>query len=502
MDKLSTKYNPDILNCLANLSNDEVFTPPQLVNNMLDLLPKELWSNPNIKFLDPSCKTGVFLREIVKRLNYGLENVIPDLQERINHILINQVYGIGITELTSLMSRRTIYCSKIANGSYSICDTFSEEDGNIYFSKIEHEWEGTTCTICGATKAEYDRSAELENHAYAFIHKEIKEMFDMKFDVIIGNPPYHLSDGGGDGNSSVPLYHKFVKQAKNLNPKYITMIIPARWYSGGKGLDSFREEMINDTKIKKLVDFPNAQECFPDVRIEGGVCYFLWDCKHNGLCEVKNINNGKVSVMHRYLSQENQETFIRYNEAISIYQKVNALKEETFDKIVSSRKPFGFDSKFKGVDYETETTVKLYINKKISSVDINDIKKNVDFVDKPKIFISKAYGMKDAPYQVINKPIVDNSKSCCNETYLLVGPFDTEEQSLNVKKYMETKFFRFLVFLIKNTQNAPKKVYSYVPIQNWNENWTDEKLYKKYGLNNQEIEFIESMIKPMNGTEK
>ena len=315
-------YNPDVLSCLANLSNDEVFTPPDVVNEMLDMLPQELFSDPDTTFLDPACKTGVFLRETAKRLIKGLEPQFPDLQERIDHIFHKQLFGIAITELTSLLSRRGLYCSKYPNSNYSV-SRFDDAQGNIRFKRISHKWEKGKCVYCGASESQYERGDELETHAYEWIHTiKPEEIFNMKFDVIISNPPYQLSTGGSKAQA-IPLYDKFVMQAKKLKPRYMTMIIPARWYAGGMGLDSFREKMLNDNSIRKVVDYPNSKDCFPGVSIGGGVCYFLWDRDNKGECEFTNIHNNNISKMNRKMSEF--PVFVRYNEAISIIRKVQSM---------------------------------------------------------------------------------------------------------------------------------------------------------------------------------
>lgn len=499
---IETNYNPDVLSCLANLSNDEVFTPPHLANQILDLLPIEIWSNKDAKFLDPVSKSGVFLREIAKRLIVGLEKEIPDIQTRINHIYKSQLYGIAITELTSLLSRRSVYCSKTANGKYSVCDSFNDEQGNIIYKSIPHTWKNGKCDFCGASQEVYEREDILETYAYPFIHSDItKTIFkNMKFDVIVGNPPYQLSDGGAQA-SAIPLYHKFIQQSKKLNPRYLTMITPSRWFAGGRGLDDFRDEMINDKKIRVLHDFLDASDCFPGVEIKGGVSYFLWDRDSEGLCEVVTHEKGlEISRMVRHLKEKDCDIFIRYNESISILNKIKEKKEKTIDNQISSQKPFGLRTFFKGSKIKTTNSIKVYANKSIGYVKPEEIIQNNSWVSKHKVILPRAIGTGDSKSDLI-KPIYSEPGSCCTETYVVVGPYNKKEIAENVITYIQTKFFHFLVTLKKNTMMASKTVYSFVPIQDFTQEWSDEKLYKKYCLTKDEIEFIESMIRPMDLTQ-
>lgn len=501
-DKIN--YNPDVLLSLANLSNDEVFTPPDLANKILDLLPSELWSDANATFLDPVSKSGVFLREIAKRLEVGLQSAIPDKQERINHIFTNQIFGIPITELTSLLSRRSVYGSKVANGKYSFCDAFDTPEGNIGFKRIEHTWQNSKCLYCGASQKEYDRSEELETHAYAFIHTQNpKELFNMRFDVIVGNPPYQLGDSGF-GTSAKPIYHKFIQQAKKLNPRFLTMIIPARWYSGGKGLDDFRQEMLCDNSLIEIHDYPDATDVFPGVQIKGGVMYFLWDRDNKGLCSVSNYKSRKlVSKAIRPLLENDAETFIRFNEAISILNKVKEKQEVSIKSQISARKPFGLDTTFKGKNKFFDDAVTLYQNGGVAYVSRKEIPKGQELLDKYKVFIPPLGSGSDSfPHPILGRAFVVQPNTACTETYLVAGSFATRLQAEHLSEYLKTKFLRFLVLLNKPSQHATSKVYQFVPMQDFSESWSDEKLYKKYGLSDEEIAFIESMIRPMDSSDE
>jgi len=516
-------HNPDILSCIANLSNDEVFTPPEFTNQVLDTLEKawaesnsgaNIWENKDIRFLDPCTKSGVFLREIVKRLNTGLVAEIPDLTERIDHILTKQIFGIGLTELTSFLARRSVYCSKSANGIHSIARGFSQEDGNIWFERTEHSWRENKCIFCSANKSEYERSHDLETHAYAFIHCEnielqIANMFGekMHFDVIVGNPPYQLSDGGGEGSSALPLYHRFVNQAKKLDPRYLVMVIPARWYSGGKGLDMFRSEMLADNHISEIHDFPETDMVFPGVNIRGGVCFFLRYSGHEGDAKVVNYKKGvQPSTSVRPLLEPGISTFVRYNEAVSILKKIRSRNEETFETRVYSRNPFGIPADFS--NFSTVKTssapIKLFRSRRGSStnkevyVAEKFILNNLTLKDEIKVLVSKASpGGDEYPHSILGRPFLAPRDSVSTETYLVVDCPKSVVAGENLISYMETRLFRFLVSLIKNTQNISKGSFAFVPVQDFSEPWTDEKLHKKYGISGDEIAFIESMIRQL-----
>ena len=488
---------PDILDCIANLSSDEVFTPPEVANQVLDLLPKEIWSDPNIKILDPCCKTGIFLRESARRLMVGLEKAIPNEEERREHIFKKMLYGIAITELTGLVSRRSLYYSKDASSDYSIVQ-FKDKEGNITYKRTEHDYVQGKCRICGSPYENLERGDSMENYAYQFIHEG--EVFNMKFDVIIGNPPYQLQDGGGGrGSSAIPIYQIFVEQAFRLKPRYVSMITPSRWFTDGKGLQEFRTKMLESTNFRNLVDYPDSGDIFPSVEIKGGVSYFLWDSKYEGACQVSRVEKGvTVSTSQRFLG-EHEDVFVRLNEAIPIIAKVKSKSEPTLEGNISSRKPFGMPSPFHDFEkVEKKGYLKLYQQGSVTWVDPKYVLTNTDWIPKWKVLVSKAYGAGEGyPHQIIGKPIVAEPNSVCTETYLVCGVFDNKKQAENFASYMSTKFFRFLVGVLKATQNMTKDKFKLVPNLDVNTLWTDDILFKRYGIDTSEIEFINSIVRDM-----
>lgn len=488
---------PDILDCIANLSSDEVFTPPELVDKILDLFPKEVWRDSTLKWLDPGCKTGIFLRQIAKRLMEGLRDEFPDEEKRREHIFHNMLYGIALTDLTALMSRRSLYTSKNANGKNSIAK-FDTVEGNISYDNRPHTYKNGTCIYCGNKEgSELDRDESRERHAYNFIHLTPEEIKNMKFDVIVGNPPYQLNTAG-HGAQAAPIYQYFVQQAKKLNPRYMAFIIPSRWFAGGMGLNQFRDEMLNDRHIKKLVDYPNASDCFPGVEIKGGVMYFIRDKEYNGDCEISTIIDDKeYDSMKRPLNE--YDTFIRWNSSIPILRKVAKRHEATINDKISGLNPFNLATNFEKFDQvNNPDKVKIYLNKNKGFVDRSLVQKSTELIDKYKVFLPKASeGSGVFPNAILGKPIVAEPPSCCTMTYLIVNSFNNRTEADNLAKYIKTRFFRFLVMLKKNTQDTTKEKFAFVPDLPMDQEWTDEKLYERYDITPNEQEFIESMVKEM-----
>ena len=541
-DLFEKLYNPDVLTCLANLSSDEVFTPPDVANAMLDLLPQELFADPNTTFLDPACKSGIFLREIAKRL---LKARIPDYEERaqvlagkkrrgtplnpseerferhlqqvVDHIFHRQLFGISITELTSLLSRRSLYCSKYPNSQFSITQ-FDTAEGNIRYRRISHSWGKTgRCVFCGASRAQYERAEDLETHAYEWIHAQNpEEIFHMKFDVIISNPPYQLSDGG-NAASALPIYHEFVQQAQKLRPRYLSMIIPARWFAGGRGLDAFRDTMLHDDHIRVIHDYPNASDCFPGVEIKGGVCYFLWCRDSAGLCKVFSHQGQEVEVSERPLLEPGMETFIRNETQVSVLHKVLSKQEPSFSTYLHAGRFFGFHTRVDWLDEENgrlqtadgkdtvpvksapdaDHGVKVYIHGGECYIEAGRIPRNTDAVFQYKLLLPRSG---NPGGRVTGKPKLSEPGTCSSNTYVVALPPDrpfTREEAENCISYIHTKFFRYLVAIKTSTQDNPPKAYAYVPVQDFSHPWTDELLYQAYGLLEKEIQAIEQAVAPL-----
>jgi adenine-specific DNA methylase len=511
--------NPDVLSCIANLSNDEVFTPPELANRMLDDIAAawadrhdgaNIWADPTVRFLDPCTKSGVFLREITRRLTDGLKSHFPDLQQRVDHILTKQVFGIGITKLTSLLARRSVYCSKYATGKHSITKSFPSEAGNIWYERVEHTWVNGRCTFCGASKKNLDRSDFNENYAYAFIHDAnasnlIVKIFgeEMNFDVIIGNPPYQLKDASGSA-SATPIYNKFIEQAIALDAKLICMIVPSRWFSGGKGLDSFRTRMLHDKRFREIVDYIIDRDAFPNINTNGGINYFVWDKNHNGECFITTIEPGGEKGEKLLRSLDEFNVFVRRNESLSILRKVLAKGFKPFSQNVLSRKPFGLPTDYFGKNTPSEiNNIKLHSSGKVTWISRNSVLTNNHLIDKWKVLIGRATdGNEKYPLPVWDTkgPLISGPGEACTETYLVAYVTDSQIQAENIAQYMRTRFFRFLVSLRKITQDNKSDVFLFVPNLYDKTLYTDEVLSEVFELNDNEINHIKKMVRDMSFT--
>lgn len=493
---------PDILEVIANLSNNEVFTPPRVANDVLNLLPDDVWKNPNHRWLDPGSKTGVFPREITRRLMIGLSEAIPDESERLRHILTDMVYAVAITEMTGMMSRRSLYCSKDASSAHSATGLRTSA-GNVWHGRVEHSFDHKgRCSECGGTQSQLD-TAGSENYAYAFIHSDGKERLaeamDMRFDVIVGNPPYQMD--AADGNRTMPIYNLFVEQAKKLNPKYLLFITPSRWMAGGLGLNEYRAAMLADTRIRKLVDFPDPSDVFPGVEIKGGVCYFLWDRDNPGACSVTHIRNKDVvGPTTRNLGEF--DVFVRDERGLRILKKVRAKPAATMADIIAADKEFGFTSNFDDfASMKFAKSIPIYAiqggRRTMGWISRSKVVKSSHLIDLHKVLLPQAYGAGDnLPHQILGQPMTVSAPSCCTQSYLFIY-LQTEEEARSAESYVRTRFVRFLVSLRKISQHATRSTYTWVPQQTWDRMWTDVELYKKYGITREEQSYIESMVKEM-----
>ena len=456
--------------------------------------------------IDPACKSGVFLREIAKRLLVGLEDQIPDLQQRVDHIFHKQLFGIAITELTSLLGRRSVYCSKYPNSKYSV-SRFENVQGNIRFKNTQHVWKNGKCVFCGASEQEYGKAKRgdgLETHAYEFIHTTRPEdIFKMKFDVIIGNPPYQLNDGGGsNGISAKPIYNLFVERAIMLNPRYLTMIIPSRWFAGGKGLDTFRKSMTNDKHITHIVHYPKSRDCFQGVDIAGGVCYFLRERDRENDCiftsKTANVENVRMRKLNEF------PIVIADNIGVDIVHKVQSKCAAFISDRVLSRNSFGFTTSARGQSKPFTNCITLVSSAGVSYVDSSKVSKNQDKVNQYKISIGTlnpdragVNNASDGKMNVTTKVRILKPNEVVTETYIIIDTFKDEQTATNFAKYMCTKFARFLISLTISSMHIVKDNFQFVPDMGYNKEWTDQDLYEYFELTNDEKLYIESKIRPM-----
>lgn len=511
-------HNPDVLTCIANLSNDEVFTPPELANQMLDTVAAawadahdgaKVWQDSNVKFLDPFTKSGVFLREIVARLTEGLAEQIPDLQERVDHILTKQVYGIGITQLTALLARRSVYCSKDATGPNSVANSFTRDWGNIWFERTEHTWTGDRCGYCGAQRERFTRDESLEAHAYAFIHSSdprslVATLFgaNVQFDVIIGNPPYQMTGASG-GSSDASIYHLFVEQAQKLGPRLLSMVIPSRWMAGGRGLDEFRKQMLTESHLRSLTDFPDSSDAFPGVQIKGGICHFLWDPSYEGPAAVTRVT-GEGRTVQPLRDLDEFDVFVRDDRGAAILRKVAARSEGSVKELLSGDTPFGIATNYGGFQASRARSDDLELHliiggkRTVRWMPRTAVTKQRDAIDRWKVLLPKAYGAGEStPHQILGREIVVGPGSVCSQTYVIAWPFVDRAGAESFASYYRTRFFRFMVSLRKITQDALRSTYGWVPLQTWDREWTDAALYEKYGITAEEIDYINSMVRSM-----
>lgn len=340
----------------------------------------------------------------------------------------------------------------------------------------------------------------------------------MKFDVIIGNPPYQLKDGGND-SSAKPIYNKFIEQAKKLNPKYISMIIPSRWMQAGKGLDKFREVMMNDRRIAKIYDFEDANICFPSIPLDGGVCYFLWKSDYDGLTNyIFQSYNGDVIEDNRYLTNDLSSVIIRDSRHISILNKVIIKNNTMFSSIVSSRKPFGirtylFNSpeRYSGANLSDTQFDDSYLifgvkgkkggAKRQTGYIAKSIVPDRIGIDKYKLFFTTSYSTNAT---VPPETILASPNEICTETFLMIGSFDTELERDNCNKYIHTDFFRTLLYFRRGSMKVTKSVFEYIPLQNftsssdidWSKSIEDinHQLYIKYKFTKEDIDFINNNV--------
>lgn len=550
------KASRDILTLFEQLSSHEVFTPPGVARDMLALLPKAIWTDPNVRILDPCVKSGVFLREAMYLLMDGLAGKglhvghdgntynLDNGRQRMSHILKNMLFGIATSELTGYIARRTLYGVMEANTDKQIAllnalekhrgfasMTEKEKDAFIDRNIVNEYYDHTLFNVPEYAGYEHEGNIfyprdeinekakllddySIEDTSYPFIHETQKHLKienirsgAMKFDVVIGNPPYQISDGGsGNGISAKPIFHQFVLSAFKISPKHVCMIIPSRWFAGGKGLNDFREQMLANRGIKKIVDFSNSKDCFPGVNIAGGVNYFLWTKSHQGPCEIVNMSSGNHSTCVRDIGAF--DVFIRDNIAVNIISDMRKKRTQFLSDQVLTRNPFGFESKVRGSDVGSDQHVKLFHSQGFGFVPRSEVLKNRDVIDKFKVTIGKVVpsnGEVDVTpeigYRVITTPKIYEPGEIFTETYLLLGAFESRQQAENFQYYMTQKLPRYLMKQTLTSMNISKSNFDFVPMFDWSKKWSDADIVSELGISNADWQYVDSIMRPINLSE-
>lgn len=450
---------------------------------------EKVFKDPNTRILEINSKTGLYplfmtysvfaeRLQAYRETHWSATEVPLEIQNQIwDEVLRNHIFVICKTEMAKSITKRTLRGFRQAKVNARYFEDLINKITNqpeLFISKVTNG-------------INYWKNNALEEN--------------MKFNAIVGNPPYQIMDGGGTGSSAVPVYNHFVNIAKKISPNYVSMIMPSKWFSGGRGLDDFRDNMLRDNSTSTLVDYSDSRDCFPGVDIAGGVCYFLWDKQYSGPCNVVNISNNISSSSVRQLNEF--PVFIRYDVAVNIIHKVLALKEKSMEDEVFSSKPFGYRSYEEGRKNELPGDVRMMGSQGYSYVKREDVKTNANLIDKWKVIISKTSAEhagqtdKDGKKRVISRLLVLEPNTICTESYLVLSAFESKVQAENMANYARSQFFRFLMSTILLTQNIAKDKFVFIPVQDWTKTWTDSELYRKYNLSKAEIDFIESQIKPM-----
>ena len=506
------RQTTDVLDTISQLPNDEILTPPAVARQVLRILPEDVWSNHTLTWCDPFCKSGVFLREIYSRLMQSLSSWEPDPNKRREHILRKMLFASAITDLLANVTRRTLYQSFDATGA-SIVDPeaktflveFDNPQGNVWYERGEHVFKpgSSTCLHCGGQKKVIE--LERENFAYPLLHNRLPfGGTEMKFDIIVGNPPYQIGmkdDKGERTKNITPLYNRFIEKAIELDPKFLLMVTPSRWFTAGKNLSLFREKMLADRRMRKIVDYPNGREIFPTVEVKGGISFFLWDRDHDADCDFVQVSDGKLVSQDLRDLRDGEGVLVRDMTANAIVDKVRSHKrcESRLSESVSTQDPFGAALKTNyalSKEKPFSGSIPLIYKHKIGYITNDQIPRNHEWIKDYKVLLPKASDGKGARegLRVLGEPIALAPGSVCTQSYLVAGRFGSPTEARNFAKYLTTKFVRFLVLQRKTTQDLIPDRFKFVPELTMDEEWTDPTLFELFGLGAKEIDYIERTI--------